>query len=301
MSAEVDHQPIVVGVDGSVGSRAALGWAIDEAIRREAPLELVHSWRPMYRAPHDAAGDSEAELVARDHGAWLLAAAAGSVKSSAPQLVVTTSLLRGRPSAVLLDAAAKAQLLVVGARGVGGYAGLSLGSVSLHAVSHSPSSVVVVRSAREVGPVIVGIDGSDESKAVLRAALDEARLRNSPLIAMYALFVHSRAEGVLDRERAFAAAQANANYSLEQLLHGVSTEYDGIPITQSLPIGYPAEVLANASMSAQLLIVGSHGGGGFSGMKLGSIAHAVVHNAHCTVMVVREQPSTQSSTPSSTH
>ena len=290
MSAEVDHSPIVVGVDGSVGSRAAVGWAIDEATRRGAPVELVHSWRPMYRATHNAAGDSEAEMVARDHGAWLLAAAAGSVTSSAPQLAVTTRLIKGRPSAGLLEAAAKAQLLVVGARGVGGYAGLSLGSVSLHVVAHSPSSVVVVRSAREVGPVIVGIDGSAESKNVLRAALEEANLRHSPLVVMSALFVHSRAEGVLDRERAFAAAQANANYSLEELLGVISTEYGTVEVSQSLPIGYPAEVLANASMSAQLLIVGSHGGGGFSGMKLGSIAHAVVHNAHCTVMVIRDRP-----------
>jgi len=250
----------------------------------------VHSWRPMYRATHNAAGDSEAEMVARDHGAWLLAAAAGSVTSSAPQLAVTTRLIKGRPSAGLLEAAAKAQLLVVGARGVGGYAGLSLGSVSLHVVAHSPSSVVVVRSAREVGPVIVGIDGSAESKNVLRAALEEANLRHSPLVVMSALFVHSRAEGVLDRERAFAAAQANANYSLEELLGVISTEYGTVEVSQSLPIGYPAEVLANASMSAQLLIVGSHGGGGFSGMKLGSIAHAVVHNAHCTVMVIRDRP-----------
>jgi len=291
MSTELDHHPIVVGVDGSVGSRAAIGWAIDEATRRRAPLELVHSWRPMYRPTRDTAGDSEAELVARDHGAWLLAAAAGSVTASAPELAVTTSLLRGRPSAVLLDAAAKAQLLVVGARGIGGYAGLSLGSVSLHAVSHSASSVVVVRSTREVGPVIVGIDGSAESKIVLRAALDEARLRSSPLLVMCALFVHSRAEGVLDRKRAFAAAQANANYALEQLLSSISSEYRGLDISQTQPIGYPAEVLANASMNAQLLIVGSRGGGGFAGMKLGSIAHAVVHNAHCTVMVVRDRPS----------
>ena len=108
---------------------------------------------------------------------------------------------------------------------------------------------------------------------------------------MSALFVHSRAEGVLDRERAFAATKTNASHALEQLLAGVSTDHGEIEISQSLPIGYPAEVLANASMTARLLIVGSHGGGGFSGMKLGSIAHAVVHNAHCTVMVVRDRPS----------
>jgi nucleotide-binding universal stress UspA family protein len=291
MSAEVDHRPIVVGVDGSVGSRAAVGWAIDEAIRRGAPLELVHSWRAMYRSPHDAASDSEAEMVARDHGAWLLATASGSVSSAEPKLAVTTRLVKGRPSACLLEAAADAQLLVVGARGIGGYSGLSLGSVSLHVVSHSPSSVVVVRSTREVGPVIVGIDGSAPSTVVLRTALDEAALRRSPLVVMSALFVHSRAEGVLDRERALAAAQGNARHSLEQLLSNTSADHGAIEISQSFPIGYPAEVLANASMAARLLIVGSHGGGGFAGMKLGSIAHAVVHNAHCTVMVVRDRPS----------
>ena len=288
MSADVDRAPIVVGIDGSVGSRAALGWAIDEAVRRVAPVELVHSWRPMYRATHDAAGDSEAELIAKEHGAGLLAAAVGSATVTAPQVVATTHLLRGRPSAALLDAAAKAQLLVVGARGVGGFSGLSLGSVSLHVVTHAPCSVVVVRSARAVGPVVVGIDGSTESKAVLRVALDEATSRHCPLVVISALFVHSRAEGVLDRERAFAAAQANASHALGQLLDRVSTDYGAIEISQSQPIGYPVQVLANASMSAQLLIVGARGGGGFPGMSLGSTAHAVVHNAHCTVMVVRD-------------
>ena len=291
MSAEMDHRPIVVGIDGSVGSRAALGWAIDEATRRKVPLELVHSWRPMYHTARDPAGDAEAELVAREHGHALLTAAAATVTRSTPHPTVTTRLLRGRPSAALLDAATDAQLLVVGARGVGGFAGLSLGSVSLHVVTYSACSVVIVRSAREVGPVIVAIDGSAESGVVLRAALDEATLRATSLVVMSALFVHSQAEGVLDRERAFAAAKAHANWSLEQLLRDVSTENDAIEITQTLPVGYPAEVLAKASLNAQLLVVGSHGGGGFSGMKLGSTAHAVAHNAHCTVMVVRDRSS----------
>ena len=191
---------------------------------------------------------------------------------------------------MLLDAAAKARLVVVGARGVGGYAGLSLGSVALHVVTHSSCSAVVVRGGRQAGPVIVGIDGSAQSGPILSAALEEAALRRSPLLVIYALFVHSKAEGVVDHDRALAAAQASANHALGQLLDNASSEYGSVKISRSLPIGYPAEVLANASMDARLLIVGARGGGGFSGMKLGSIAHATAHNAHCTVMVVRDHP-----------
>jgi nucleotide-binding universal stress UspA family protein len=198
-------------------------------------------------------------------------------------------LARGRPSAVLLEAAVGARLLVVGARGLGGSAGMRLGSVGLHAAAHGPCTTVVVRGYEHSrGRVVAGIDGSPESKRVLDAAFEEARVRKSRLLVVSALYVHPRAEGVANRTRALEAAQAAADAATHPLLQEYSRQYPDVEAHSSFPIGYPAELLANASAAAQLLIVGAHGGGGFVGMHLGSIAHAVVHEARCPVMVVRE-------------
>jgi nucleotide-binding universal stress UspA family protein len=289
MNANLDPARIVVGIDGSPASRAALGWAMHEATLRGAPLHIVHAWRPMYATHADQLGYADAGPTSHAHGDLLLSAALGRVRVSAPHLTVSGQLIKGRPSAVLIEEAVGARMLVVGSRGLGGFRGLLLGSVGLHVVAHAPCSVVVVRSKEWTkGPVLVGVDGSAESKAVLAAAFAEASLRQSSLLVIWALYVHSKAEGVPDFDRALAAAKADAHETLRQLLTDSSEAFPDVEVRASLPAGYPAEVLANASATARMLIVGSHGGGGFSGMRLGSIAHAVVERAHCPVMVVRE-------------
>lgn len=289
MNPNPDSSRLVVGIDGSAGSREALAWAIDEALARNAPLDLVHAWRPMYHVYADQLGYADAALTAHTHGDSLLAAAHGHVRVAAPSLKTSAHLLKGRPSAVLLEAAVGARMLVVGSRGIGGFHGMQLGSVGLHAVTHAPCSVVVVRGApASKGPVIVGIDGSSESKSVLSVALEEAALHDSPLLVTWALYVHPAAEGVPNFDQALAGVQADAHTTVQQLLADLSPQHPGVDIRTSFPVGYPAEILANASTTARLLVVGSHGGGGFSGMRLGSISHAVVHAAHCPVMVERE-------------
>lgn len=289
MTDTSDSARIVVGVDGSAGARAALQWAIDEATHRDVPLALVHAWRPLYRGLEGEHDDSDAVVTARTHGNAILAAAQGTVVNSAPGLRVAGYLRRGRPSAVLLEAAVGALMLVVGARGVGGAPSMRLGSVGLHAAAHAPCTTVVVRGHHRVrGPVLVGVDGSPESKAVLEAAFEEALGRKARLIIASALYVHPSAEGVADRDRALEAARSAAHAALSPLVDNTSQRFPDVEADSIFPIGYPAEVLANASVTAQLLVVGSHGGGGFAGMQIGSIAHAVVHEARCPVMVVRE-------------
>lgn len=284
-----DGPSIVVGVDGSPGGRSALAWAVDEATMRNLPLDLVHAWRPMFRA---ATGDAlDPSLIAQTHGDALLAAALGQVKVSAPTVSSRTRLVKGRPSEALLAAAAGAHLLVVGSRGVGGFRGMQLGSVGLHAVGHASCSVAIVRARpRAKGPVVVGIDGSPAARHVLEAAAEEAALRCSPLVVLWALYVHPIAEGVPDRESALASLQATAHETLQPLINDVTRLHPSVDVRASLPTGYPAEVLTTASATAQLLVVGSHGGGAFSGMRLGSISHALAHEAHCPLIVARPKP-----------
>lgn len=138
---------IVVGVDGSPGSRAALRWAHEEAQLRRVALEVVSAWQfpmmtslPAFGAmppPEDLSGEAEAALRQ---------ALVEEGVSSSDDVAVTSVVTEGAAAAALLDAAADADLLVVGSRGHGGFTGLLLGSVSQQCASHAACPVVVVRT-----------------------------------------------------------------------------------------------------------------------------------------------------------
>jgi nucleotide-binding universal stress UspA family protein len=256
----------------------------------------------MYRNPADPVGDTDVEGTSHAHGDAILLAALSNLRASHPQLEVARQLARGRPSAVLLEAAVDAGLLVVGARGAGGCSGLSLGSVGLHVVANAACPVVVVRGAqRSVGPVVVGIDCSSESRAVLAAAFAEAERRGCSLSVVWALYIHSKAEGVPDHDAAQAAAEAEARAALKPLLASVSRRHPKVEVRTSFDIGYPAEALVHHSGTARLLVIGARGGGGFAGMEIGSIAHAIVHQARCPVLVVRSTAASGTSSAGRSH
>jgi nucleotide-binding universal stress UspA family protein len=150
---------IVVGVDGSPGGRSALRWAVAEARVRGAPLHVVHAWMvPLIDAlpepwavgapslgPSDDEVHDHLEAAARN----LLDACVDEARSAEPDVDVQGELVEGRPAGALLEAAGGADLLVVGSRGRGGFAGLLLGSVSAQCVHHAPCPVVVVPQDRE--------------------------------------------------------------------------------------------------------------------------------------------------------
>jgi nucleotide-binding universal stress UspA family protein len=145
---------VVVGVDASPGSLRALEWALEEARLRRASLCVVHAWMlPLIEAlpepwvvgspslgPSDDEVRSHVEAAARD----VLSASVDRARSAAPELEIVAELVEGRAPVALLDAAGDADLLVVGSRGRGGFAGLLLGSVSGQCVHHAPCPVVVV-------------------------------------------------------------------------------------------------------------------------------------------------------------
>jgi nucleotide-binding universal stress UspA family protein len=139
-------QRIVVGVDGSEESRAALRWAKEEALLRDATLEVVLAWRHPYStfAPaFDVPAIEELEGAAR---ATLLELMEREQLSETGELKASAVPIEGPAASALVEAAVGADLLVVGARGYGAFSGMLLGSVSQHCVTHAPCSVVVVRS-----------------------------------------------------------------------------------------------------------------------------------------------------------
>ena len=168
-------RPIVVGLDGSQHSSHALDWAIGEATSRRLPLRLLHAlhtgttgWSPLMAPPADV-----------DDQRRILESALHHVRTTAPDVPVTSTITPGPASVALEDASAEADTLVVGASSRGVIGSVLLGSTSLHVIGHADCPVVVVREpsdmeTRAAGHVVVGFDGSHLSDDALAYAFASA-------------------------------------------------------------------------------------------------------------------------------
>jgi len=137
---------IVVGVDGSSPSKRALRWAVQQAAATGAVVEAVICWRfPTVYGWEPAAVDRELGAVARR----MLAQAVTEVTAGNRPVEIREAAASGHAAEILLERARGADLLVVGNRGRGGFAGTLLGSVGQHCVQHAPCPVVVVRGHQE--------------------------------------------------------------------------------------------------------------------------------------------------------
>lgn len=142
------QQPrIVVGVDGSESSKAALRWAIRQAKLSGAAVDAVTAWHipqgyGLAPAPDDVFDfDSNAKAI--------LTEALAEVSALAPEVTVRPQVAEGHAADVLLRTARGADLLVIGSRGHGGFTAALLGSVSLYCVAHAPCPVLVMRAGHE--------------------------------------------------------------------------------------------------------------------------------------------------------
>jgi nucleotide-binding universal stress UspA family protein len=267
--------PVVAGIDGSAHSRAAAALAAWEAARNNRTLRLVSGLeQPL------TAGDGTLPPDA------LLRDAAGSLQNDHPGLHVEIEATVGNPRAVLVDESRDAALVVLGSRGLGGFKGLLLGSVSTQVAAHARAPVIVARGALGDGahtppapgdgPVVVGVDGSPGSAAAAEFAFDEADARRQPLIAVYAWQVPRVGEEEAGRVPEEATARPAARYP------DVPVEHRTVDATN------PAQALLEVGdeVGASLVVVGSRGRDGFSGLLLGSVSQAVLNHAHRTVAVV---------------
>jgi nucleotide-binding universal stress UspA family protein len=270
-AAATRERLVVVGVDDSPGSFVALDHAAIEADLRGWPLRVVHV--------QYATGEGASVEHKRDRNAALLQEMSDRVRCRAPAIAVTSELSVGSAAALLVARSVAAGLLVVGSRGRGGFTSVLAGSVSTQIAAHAEGPVLVVRvpawpPSREWPnlPVVVGVDGSAGGEAAVRFAAEEAQLRAVPLLAVYA--IGARDDGT-DR------ADHLARVSLDE------AERSGrLVIRRRAVVGDPREVLIEASRRAAAVVVGSRGGGGFTGLRLGSVSQAVIRQAHCPVFVV---------------
>ncbi|MFI0411738.1 universal stress protein [Actinomadura sp. 3N508] len=277
---------VVVGYDGSEGSVQALDWAAEEAQARGLPLTVLHAWGA-YRGGPMAVPVLDVKRIAED----ALNDALEHVRKVSPDLTVRAVLRRWPAPGSLIEAGESADLIVLGPRGLGGFVGLVLGSVGAQVAAHAACPVIIVRGApdphlEEPGPgrVVVGVDGSAASRAALAMGFAEADARGLSLSAVVAWDpVPAKDLPPLVDE---AGLREAAETAIARLMIPLRERHPGVDVRTEVVAGSPRDVLLDAAGEARLLVVGSRGLGGFRGLLLGSVSHALVHHAPCPVAVV---------------
>ncbi|RPK80670.1 universal stress protein [Streptomyces sp. ADI98-10] len=285
---------VVVGVDGSASSLAAVEAAAREARWRGAGLRVVHAFLwPAMHVPLAPSPLGPPEGGLRDMVERLVAEAVARARSAAPGVDVSHAVVTGEPLTVLEAQSRAADLVVVGSRGMGGFVGLLIGSTAVHLAAHGQCPVLVVREGGdEKGPVVVGVDGSAAGEQAIEFAFAEAALRGAPLRAIHAWTLwsappsemHEGADIYVDPSTELAEAEERL---VAEVLAGRRERYPGVIVEPRALRSQTREALIEASRSAQLLVVGARGRGGFAGLMLGAVSQAVLHHAHCPVAVVR--------------
>ena len=284
---------VVAGVDGSECGLQAVRWAAAEASRRHLPLRLVaaHAW-PAGGLIGDPGLGVDYRAVLRDVVLGHLAAATADALQVAPELEVEQAEVTGSPVPVLQGESARAEMVVLGDRGLGGFTGLLIGSVAVAVTAHASCPVIVVRgpapdrTTPSPEPVVVGVDGSPTSEAAVAFAFEEASLRRVPVVAVHVwrdLLVDPTMAPLLDWD----AVESDEREVLAERLAGWSEKYPDVSVRRLVVQDRPARALVEESGRAQLVVVGSRGRGRFHGMLLGSVSQALLHHAHCPVAVVR--------------
>lgn len=283
--------PVTVGWDESPGARAALVWAATTAHRTGAPLRVVLNIDLQTRSglPTADLGAEEEEITGS------LDRARDLVARVSPDVQIGTALLTGHVVGNLMEESRRSRMLVVGSRGHSRFVSALIGSVSDAVASHSYCPVVVVRgetSYPRSAPVVVGADGSQTSREAVRFAAAHAWACGSRLIAVNATAAHQMVapELIID-EVANEAIREEAMRFMCESLAGVSHDYPDLQVEEIVSDRPAAQALVDAATvaGAQLLVVGSHGRGGFAGMLLGSVSRTVLHHAPGPVAVVRPQ------------
>ncbi|WP_169979992.1 universal stress protein [Microbispora sp. H10836] len=279
---------IIVGTDGSPAATAAVRWAADDAARRGCPLRFVSV------VDHWAYGIPKFPVSGGDpltsHAERALSAAEAVARERQPDVKISTEIVEGIPARVLRDKAREAVEIVLGSRGLGGFAGIVVGSVSTHVAGHAPCPVVVVRPGWSGGrgEIVVGVDDSPECEPALAYAFEQAKAHGGALRAVHAwqLPAHPLApEITYDVEE---VREAHRHVTREKLAdpRGRCPE---VPVREEIVYGHPVDALVQASRGAGLLVVGSHGRGALGSAMLGSVSRGVLHHAECPVAVVRSR------------
>jgi nucleotide-binding universal stress UspA family protein len=283
------HHQLVVGYDGSASSLSAIEWAASEAETRDARVRVMtsYSMEPLTDFGSGATGSgfdmTEIEAECQDR----LLAATTTVFERHPAVDHEIETVRLSPAAALLRAAEHADLVVVGSSGAGAITRFLLGSATGALLASSPCPVVVVptKAPAPTSRVVVGTDGSEHADHAVRWAADEADRRGSELVVVHVwkYGYHLTMEGI---DRADDFTPVDAELILDRAVEAARSVSAGVVVGELLE-GSEADTLLELSKTADLLVVGSRGRGGFRAMLFGSIASATATHSSCPTVIVR--------------
>ena len=279
--------PVLVGTDGSDGATRAVEWAADEAAVHHRPLLIVHSIdSALYATPLFA--PSAAVDALTEAGRTLLAEAEKAARRRRPDVVVATRLVTGRPMSALRELSRDAYELVLGHRGLGGFASLLLGSTGLHMAGHCAGPVVIVRgdTAGGHGEIVAGLSLDGDETPTLRHAFEAAAARGARVRVVNAWDLPKAGTEVirvLDDEQ----IEEKIRWRLIEAHAPWRKTYPDVEVTEQVVRDHPVTALCDASRGADLLVVGPRHKNGFGALGLGSVCHGVIHHAHCAVAIAR--------------
>jgi nucleotide-binding universal stress UspA family protein len=271
----MSNNRIVVGVDGSLGARSALLWAVDECRLRRASLFVAHAPDPTDAAVVGAYGEAALRAI-DDFGARMLSELVATASAHQPGVPVASLLSHSNAGDALIDLSQDSDLIVVGTRGRGGIVTSMLGSVSHRVAAHAHCPVVVVpqhaslTSGHGRNQVVVGVSHGSSGLAALEFAFEEAWVRRVPLTAV----------------RSTADAKPRDAEQAEFDLQRLADRFPEVEIHVELREQEPADALLSAADRAQLVVVGCHHSDDRWSTRLGPVPSAIVYRAGCPVVIV---------------
>lgn len=298
MSDLITANKVVVGTDGSLAARSAVDWAAREASNRGLPLLILTSV-PEHPLPKRSSlfaalgRDRDYLENLRDKARVKLSSEERRIRSMHPELTVEKALVEGVASYPLARATKDAALVVVGARGHSAPLRVkALGGISDAVVTHAhgPVAVIPEEASQVTGPVVVGVDDAPAAHEAIRVAFVEAARRGVSLVPIFVWHEPAlAADTALMGSLALNDVAAEIETFVDELIAPLAAEFGQVAVERRVEVGYPASVLIDASRDASLVVVGSRGRGGFAGLMLGSTSRAVLRDARCPVIVVRER------------
>ncbi|MFD7973761.1 universal stress protein [Streptomyces clavifer] len=277
--------PVVVGTDGTPDAHRAVRWAAIEADAREQPLTIVHATRTEAGHPHlSFKGIGQA----KEHAVNVLAEAEALAGATAPGVKVTTTPCPYEPAACLLGQAGQEGTVVIGTRGHGGFLGLLVGSDALRVAARArvPTVVVPPRERDRPSGVVMVAARDDRDREAVRLAADLALRRGASLrvVSVWIFLENIGSMATMFDDPSELAAAESAEVS--RLVARVREEQPGLDVTHDVVrAASAAAVLVAATKEADTVVIGSRRRSLPVGAPLGHVTHAVLHHAHCPVLL----------------
>ncbi|TCN42200.1 nucleotide-binding universal stress UspA family protein [Kribbella orskensis] len=273
---------VVVGVDGTSESQIALRWAVEAARTGGLAVRVVRAYlNQASEWPATAEGSIPEPPV--DQYQAELDAAVEFVRDRLGYQAGSGWLVHAGPVDAILTEAADAQMVVVGTKFDSKLTAAVLGSVASTVTAKAPCPVVVVRGEARNGPILVGMDGSADSEDAVAFAFEQAARSDAPLTVAYCWQPQERHDAPITEMRALLQ---------DWLVENIGTyadKYPGVAVRTRIIEGRPATALAELTDDTSLLVVGSRGRGGVTGLLLGSVSQSLLRHSRCPVAVVRRQ------------